>query len=276
MITKYVEDWLREDGWGQNLSYWRSLPKDPVVCVLNVKSDCLLSGIEWFEAVFEFLEPGSTRESSLQNYRGKFITSGTIIPLNYSLSWATAISGERLALNLLQRASSVATMTHKFVNLSKPYGIRILDTRKTTPGLRELEKSAVLDGGGYNHRFQQTDSFMIKDNHKTFFGSLTSAVEFFRQQHQPYKSLIVEVHVLSELQEAQELGVTYFMLDNFSPRDVEAAIKMKRASDFFEVSGGLRLETLPQYCLKGVDAFSIGSLTQFPLPVDLSFKFSKK
>ncbi len=266
-----IEKWLKEDGWGEVSHYWTSLPKVPVSPQLKIKSDLILAGLPWFCAVFETLD-STVSLKQLHEYEGKFLKAGTVIELPSKLTWATAISGERLALNLLHRASAIATTTKKFVDQASSKGVMVLDTRKTTPGLRSLEKYAVRMGGGKNHRFSQVDAWMIKDNHKELFG-LEGAIEFFKNLGQPYKNLILEIHSLDELEVARKHGVHHLMLDNFSVEMIMTACKTKQKHEFFEVSGGIRLNTINNYLIDGVDAVSCGVITQFPDAVDVSFKF---
>lgn len=268
-----LDAWLREDGWGEVHSYWSALPQTPVRAVLKIKTPMVLAGLEWFEAVFKRVDPSvGAKLQFLRSYEGKYFPEKMEIDFPQPLSWSTAISSERLALNLIHRASSVATATRELVEIARPHGIQILDTRKTTPGLRELEKYAVRLGGGANHRFTQTDCFMIKDNHKELMG-LKGAVEFFKDLNQPYKTLITEIHSLSELEMARSLGLRFFMLDNFSSQDLSEACGSKRQGEFFEVSGGINKTTINKFLVKGVDALSVGKITQFPDAVDISFKF---
>lgn len=268
-----LDAWLREDGWGEVHSYWTSLPTTPIRAVLKIKSPLMLAGLDWFRAVFEKIDPSTNGKLEfLKEFEGHHFSEKTEIKFPHTFSWATAISGERLALNLIHRASSVATATRELVEIAKPHGILILDTRKTTPGLRELEKYAVTLAGGANHRFTQTDCFMIKDNHKDLMG-LKGAVEFFRKLNQPYKTLITEIHGLDELEAGRELGLRYFMLDNFTKSDLHKACASKKAGEFFEVSGGINKQSIHDVLVKGVDALSVGKITQFPDAVDISFKF---
>lgn len=268
-----LDAWLREDGWGDVHSYWSCLPSTPVRAVLKIKSPLMLAGLGWFSAVFEKIDPSTAGKFEFfKEFEGQFFSEKSEIIFPQSLSWATAISGERLALNLIHRASSVATATRELVEIAQPHGIHILDTRKTTPGLRELEKYAVKLAGGANHRFTQTDCFMIKDNHKDLMG-LKGAVDFFRKLNQPYKTLITEIHSLDELEAGRELRLSYFMLDNFTKTDLHKACASKKAGEFFEVSGGINKHTIYDVLIKGVDALSVGKITQFPEAVDISFKF---
>ena len=150
-----------------------------------------------------------------------------------------------------------------------------MDTRKTTPGLRTLEKYAVRVGGGVNHRFSQTDLWMIKDNHKSFFGGVEGAVNFFKNSGSFYRPIELEVHNLDELNEGREFGIKHFMLDNFSPKLVSEAIDTKLEGETFEVSGGVTLESLSNYLIDGVDTISVGKITYGATPVDISLKYSR-
>ncbi len=268
-----LDAWLNEDGWGDVHSYWSALPQTPVRAVLKIKSPLVLAGLDWFIAVFKRVDPsiGSSLDF-IKKFEGHYFSEKSEITFPQSLPWSTVISSERLALNLIHRASAVATSTRELVQIAEPHGIQILDTRKTTPGLRELEKYAVRVGGGANHRFTQTDCFMIKDNHKELMG-LEGAVAFFRKLNQPYKTLITEIHDLSELEKARSLGLNFFMLDNFSSADILQACRSKRIGEFFEVSGGINKSTIGNFLIKGVDALSVGKITQFPDAVDISLKF---
>lgn len=260
---------FEEDDLQGNAYYLRELPETVVECQLKIKSDLLLCGLPYFVAAFNFLG-GKLDYGSFKKYEGKLLSKGEI--LSFSLPFSMALTGERIALNLLQRASAVATSTSQFVNLAKPHNIRILDTRKTTPGLRSLEKYAVRVGGGFNHRFSQGDVWMIKDNHKTFFGGLKPAWDFFQKMQTHYLATVVEIHSIEEMKAAIELGVKHVMLDNFSPDDIKKAIALKKSGMTIEISGGMRLDNCEQYFISGVDAISIGAITHSAPHVDLSMK----
>lgn len=270
-LTQDVDRWLSEDGLGQCESYWNKLPATPVKAVLKIKSPLILAGLPWFIAVFERLD-SSLDLSPLKVWEGKHFSGGEEIELAGTMPWSVAVTGERLALNLLHRGSAVATSTSKLVEKTAPHGIKVLDIRKTTPGLRSLEKYAVTLGGGHNHRFTQVDTWMIKDNHKALMG-LEGAIKFFNDMAQPYKNLVVEIHSLEELKRARALGVRYYLLDNFGPEDLRAACAGKVPGEFFEISGGIRPDTVDAFLMKGVDAVSSGSITMFPSAVDISFKY---
>lgn len=271
-IHNVVRPFLEEDDLFTNFGYISSLPDDRVRCSLKLKDDLVVAGLPFFFGTFSFLGAGLNLKELLA-YEGKFVSKGDT--LEFDLPFGVALTGERVALNLLQMASSIATHTKKFVDKAYGSSVKILDTRKTTPGHRALEKYAVLKGGGFNHRFGQTDCFMIKDNHKTFFGGLAQALSFFKSQNSFYRPIVVEIHDLEELKQAQELGVTHLMLDNFSPDQVREAVKLKKPHQTYEISGGIRLENLEDYLLEGVDAISSGSLTYDAPHVDISLKYKR-
>jgi nicotinate-nucleotide pyrophosphorylase (carboxylating) len=289
-LRDQIRAYLAEDNFSQNLFYYKNLPNQMVNCQLKFKEERLvLSGSSYFSAVFRELanisfDSSSNFEQSKQSKQSEILTQlegqevGTqckISEFNFQLPFSQVLTGERLALNLLQRSSAIATQTKRFVDKVKASGkqIAILDTRKTTPGLRTLEKHAVRIGGGHNHRFSQVDTFMIKDNHKEIFGGLEAAVHFFRGLGSFYTPIVVEIHHMAELPVAAKLGLKHLMLDNFSPAQVREAIQQKVIGMTYEVSGGINLSNIDGYLLEGVDAISIGGLTHGVRPVDISLKF---
>lgn len=263
-----IERWLLEDDLNRNHHYLRSLPTHPVELTLKFKSPMLVAGADYFAAVFQFLGSDVSEVTELERREfsaGETFTFKSKVPFN------VAVTGERLALNLLQHGSSIATWTKKFVHEAGE--VKILDTRKTTPGLRGLEKYAVRVGGGFNHRLGQTDLWMIKDNHKTCLGGLKGAFEYFKSQGTFYNEIIAEIHDLKELNEAIALGIRHVMLDNFSPDQIKEAVKLKKPEMTYEVSGGIRLDTMKTFLIPGVDALSVGSLTYSAPRVDISLKY---
>ena len=258
-----------EDDLQGNAFYLNQLPTDTVECILKIKSDVRLSGLPYFVGAFNFLG-ASLDYNEFKKYEGVSFKKGEVI--TFKLPFAIALSGERVALNLLQKATRISTFTEKFVKKTEGSTTKILDTRKTTPGLRPLEKYAVRIGGAYNHRFSQADAWMIKDNHKTFFGGLLPAWNYFQSMQTFYQNIIVEIHSLEELKTAFDIGVEHVMLDNFSIDDLKKAIEMKKPGVTYEVSGGVNLETLDTFLLKGIDAISIGALTHSAPHIDLSMK----
>lgn len=264
------ELFYKEDDLAKNFSYLSSLPDRSIQCSLKIKDDLILSGLPFLFEAFNFLMKDKIDYKSFLEFEGKSFTKAEGFEINFELPFNIALTGERIALNLVQRSSSISTYTNKFVKLAN--GITILDTRKTTPGLRFLEKYAVKVGGGSNHRYSQIDSWMVKDNHKKIFGGVVEAVEFFRSQNVFYSNMIVEIHDLEELEKAIQLGVKYFLLDNFSVSTLKEAIHMKRKDISYEVSGGISIDNIKDYSLTGVDAISSGSITYNAPHVDLSLK----
>lgn len=196
------------------------------------------------------------------------------------------LKGERLALNIMQRLSGIATQTRRYTSLASPKGIAILDTRKTSPALRVLERYGVRAGGGTNHRFGLFDAILIKDNHLKIAGGVKPALlaaDQFLKAHphlQMSQILSVEVSTLEELQEAIDLGAKRVLLDNMSPDQVRQCIQKISTSNsisadqfFVEVSGGITLENLNGYLISGVNAISTGALTHSARNVDLSLEF---
>lgn len=258
-----------EDDLQGNAFYLNQLPMDLVECTLKIKSDVMLSGLPYFVGAFNYL--GATLDyNDFKKYEGQNLKKGEVI--TFHLPFAIALSAERIALNLLQQATRISTFTQKFVTEASGAKTKILDTRKTTPGLRQLEKYAVRVGGAHNHRFSQADAWMIKDNHKTFFGGLEKAWSYFQSMQTYYQNIIVEIHSLDELARAFDLGVKHVMLDNFSKDDLLKAVAMKKPGVTYEVSGGVKLETLKDFLIEGIDAISIGALTHSAPHVDLSMK----
>ena len=192
-------------------------------------------------------------------------------------STLSILSRERIMLNLIQRMSAIATLTNKYVQIAKPFGVKILDTRKTTPGLRIFEKYAVAVGGGQNHRYNLSTGILIKDNHITAAGGITAALHRVHSQHY---SLPTEIEVENEHQiiEAIEAGTDGLLLDNMSPDELMRSVKLvrshRRGKDIFlEASGGINLDNLKDYVCTGVDAISCGALTHSIKNANLHLEF---
>lgn len=264
---------FEEDDLAKNFTYLQTLPSDKVVCSLKIKDDLVLAGLPFFFETFNFLSKENIDYSDFLVNEGRSFNKNDNKEISFELPFNIALTGERIALNLLQRASSIATHTKKYTE--KTNGIKVLDTRKTTPGLRFVEKYAVKIGGGYNHRFGQMDSWMVKDNHKEFFGGVEKAINYFQNLNTFYQPIIVEIHDLDELKKASAVGAKHFLLDNFSPSEISKAISIKESDMTFEVSGGINIDNIGEYIMEGIDAFSSGSLTYNAPHVDLSLKFKR-
>jgi len=184
----------------------------------------------------------------------------------------TILKGERVALNFLQRMSGIATITSKFCEEVKDFPVRIVDTRKTTPGLRILEKYAVRMGGGYNHRFGLYDAVLIKDNHIAIAGGIKSAVDSVRKQSSHTVKIEVEVESLSQLQEALKAQVDIIMLDNMDLETMKEAVKMVKGKTLIEASGEITLEKVRKIAQAGIDLISIGALTHSVKSLNISME----
>ena len=209
---------------------------------------------------------------SLKN-DGSFLKAGEIIA-EIGGSADIILKKERVILNLIQRLSGIATTTNTLVKKLKKLNIQLLDTRKTTPGLREFEKFAVYIGGGTNHRFSLKDAVMIKDNHLIGNPNLRDAVEKAASKN-PGKDIEVEVDTRKQLEEALETKATSILLDNFSPKKLPNTIKHIRAHKnglniYIELSGGINIKNINEYCIKGVDGISMGALTHNITSKDIS------
>jgi nicotinate-nucleotide pyrophosphorylase (carboxylating) len=275
-IREQLKTYFQEDDLSRNSYYLQSLPSDLVNCSLKIKDDLVLSGLPYFFEAMNFFMNNELDYTSLLESEGKWFNKSDKKEINFSVPFSVVLTAERIALNLLQQSSSISTHTKRFVDKVKDTNISILDTRKTTPGLRALEKYAVRKGGGFNHRLGQADIWMIKDNHKKFFGGVEAAIDFFKSQGTFYNPVVLEIHSLEELNQAIELNISHVMLDNFTPELIKEAIKIKPSSMTYEVSGGLNLENLDGYLIEGVDAFSIGAITYNAPHVDISLKFEKQ
>lgn len=274
LLNESLDYFLREDDLLKNFTYFNNLPNKKVNCHLHFKTKGVIAGLSFFREVFRFLGDTSFDPKEFDSFEGKKITKKET--LTFQMPFSVALTGERVALNLLQRSCAIASTTSSFVEKAKKYNIQILDTRKTTPGLRFLEKYAVNIGGGSNHRLGQCDVFMIKDNHKKILGGLKGALEFFKNQHGFYTPIMAEIHDFEELKTAISLEIKHLMLDNFTPAQIKKAVLMKPINTTFEISGGINKGNIENFLIKGVDAISMGCLTQAPDPFDISLKMEKK
>jgi nicotinate-nucleotide pyrophosphorylase (carboxylating) len=187
---------------------------------------------------------------------------------------AAILTGERTALNFLQRLSGVATASRRASEIVAGTGARVIDTRKTTPGMRVLEKYAVRIGGASNHRAGLDDGFLIKENHIRAAGGITAAVHAAQRRAAPGQVVEVEVTNLHELDEAISAGATLILLDNFSPEDMRAAVAQTRSRARLEASGGITLDNLADVARTGVDFVSLGALTHSAGVLDFSLEFT--
>ncbi len=244
------------------------------------KEEGIISGTGVFIEVFHAVD--SNVGIRVLKGDGESVVKGNVV-LEIEGKESSILKSERTALNFLQRLSGIATLTGKFVEKLKPFGIVLLDTRKTTPGMRYLEKKAVKDGGGTNHRMNLEDMAMVKDNHIAMAGSITNAVEGVRRKF-PGKRIEVEVRNLEELEEAFSLGIDIIMLDNFSLEKMNEALEFRRKNPGhktkFEVSGNVDLDNIEQKAAEragvGIDYISVGALTHSFKSLDLSLDITSE
>jgi nicotinate-nucleotide pyrophosphorylase (carboxylating) len=233
------------------------------------KEDGILAGIEFAKEVYN-LVGGCKLENFVKD--GASIKKGDILAIVYG-SGKSILKAERLSLNIVQRLSGIATLTNKYVEKIKDTGVRLLDTRKTTPGFRAFEKYAVKVGGGDNHRFALYDMVMIKDNHIALAGSITEAVNQIKKRVSPMVKIEVEVSSFEQLEEVLKNPVDVIMLDNMSATDVKKAVKLINKSKLVEVSGNITIENIRDYALAGPDFISTGAVIHSAKWLDISLKF---
>ena len=237
------------------------------------KEDLIVCGLSIAEAVFAHLDPESPELEATVS-EGDEVKSGTVFATMKGFA-DTLLTGERVALNLLQRMSGVATLTRKYVEAVEFTGAAIVDTRKTTPGLRMLEKYAVTVGGGKNHRFGLDDGVLIKDNHIALCGGITEAITAAKKKVGHLHKIEVEIANWAQLREAIEAGADIILLDNQTPEEAAKLVEMSRQlnpSVLIEASGGMDLDRVRFFAEAGVDLISVGRLTHSARAVDISFK----
>jgi nicotinate-nucleotide pyrophosphorylase (carboxylating) len=268
-ISAHVKLALQEDiGSGDvtaDLIPKENQSKANVVC----RDDATLSGIHWFNEVFQQIDPDVEITWHFQD--GERVEANEII-CTLSGNSRSILSGERAALNFLQTLSATATQTQKFVSKIKGTNARILDTRKTIPNLRDAQKYAVLCGGGKNHRIGLYDMILIKENHIMAAGSITEAVKQAKQLH-PEIRVEVETESLEEFREATAAGADVIMLDNFDLKTMREAVVENDGRISLEASGGVNLDTVRGIAETGVDFISVGQITKDIAAVDLSMRF---
>ena len=237
--------------------------------VIVAKESLVLAGLQVAREVFATLDPAMSFETSFQD--GDRAGSGDEILTAYGKLQAL-LTGERTALNFVQRLSGIATLTRQYVDRVAGSNVRLTDTRKTIPGWRRLEKYAVKIGGAYNHRFGLYDGILIKDNHIVACGGISEAVAGVRNNRPHLLRIEVEVSDINQVKEALENGVDIIMLDNMDLNDIHEAVRLVDGRALVEVSGGVTLDTLPEIANTGVDIISIGALTHSARAVDISMR----
>lgn len=269
IIDKIIQEALLEDVSGEDISTVSIIGEQSISTVeLIAKEVGVLAGLPVFERVFTHL--GKVTVEFLKS-DGDTVHPGELVA---KLTGGTRVllTGERTALNLLQRMSGVATLTHQYVKQLSGTKAKLLDTRKTTPNLRLLEKYAVTVGGGTNHRFNLSDGVLLKDNHIGAAGSITAAVMLVKEKASFVRKIEVETENLDMVSEAVNAGADIIMLDNMSLSDMKTAVEVIHGKALTEASGNVNLSTIRSIAETGVDYISVGAITHSYTSLDLSMK----
>lgn len=240
---------------------------------LLIKEEGIVAGVEVAKQIFKYFDADLVVDTMIED--GAHVKPGDIVFV-VSGKIRSLLQTERLMLNVMQRMSGIATTTSRYVNLLKDTNTKVLDTRKTTPGMRMLEKEAVKIGGGVNHRIGLFDMILLKDNHVDFAGGIEKAIrgaqEYIKSNSKDLK-IEIEVRSFDELNQVLSLGgVDRIMLDNFTPEQTAEAVKIVDKRVELESSGGITFDTILSYAKCGVDYISVGALTHSVISLDMSFK----
>lgn len=277
LLTEQIRLWLQEDIGTGDVTTMTTIPLDQrSKGIIHVKEPGIVAGMPVAELVFRTVDPELDFVALERD--GAAVKKGTVLA-EVSGRTRSILLGERLALNLLQRLSGIATRTRQFVDALEGAPVRLVDTRKTTPGHRMLEKYAVRVGGGHNHRFGLYDAVMIKDNHIKGAGGIREAVTAARAQIPHTMKIEVEVESFEQLEEALAAGADIVMLDNMAPADMKRAVaivKAKAPHIVVEASGSVTLETVKTIADTGVDVISVGRLTYSVQSLDISLDLNEK
>ncbi len=276
-IREQIRAWLAEDvGYGDVTTETTIPAGTKSSAIIHVKEDGIIAGLPVARLVFDVVDPSLTFRALVQD--GDRVARGTVLA-ELEGSAHSILTGERLALNLMQRMSGIATKTRAYVDALEGLPTRLVDTRKTTPGHRLLEKYAVTVGGGSNHRFGLYDAVMIKDNHIKGAGGIRAAVDAARARIPHTMTIEVETESLAQVDEALEAGADIIMLDNMTNalmKEAVAVIKGRAPHVKVEASGGVRLETIRAIAETGVDVISVGALTYSTQALDISLDLGGK
>ncbi|MAL60055.1 MAG: nicotinate-nucleotide diphosphorylase (carboxylating) [Flavobacteriaceae bacterium] len=273
-IDLIISNAIREDVGSGDHSSLACIPEEAEgTAKLLVKDEGIIAGVEFAKQVFDFVDHGLEVDVKIKD--GTPVKYGDVVFYVSGLS-QSILKAERLVLNAMQRMSAIATKTNQYVKLLEGTNTQILDTRKTTPGIRALEKWAVKIGGGENHRFALYDMIMLKDNHIDFCGGITKAIaqtKAYLKKNKLNLKIIVEARSLEEIAEILESeGVYRILIDNFNYEDTKKAVAMIGDKCLTESSGGITLETARKYAECGVNYISSGALTHSVYNMDLSLK----
>ncbi len=269
-----IGEFLREDIGRGDITTQATVPPDVRgFGKFLAKEDLVVCGLEVAEAVFAHLDPENPEIENTFG-EGDEVEAGTVFATLKGYA-DVLLAGERVALNLLQRMCGVATLTRQYVKAVEGTKTQIVDTRKTTPGLRLLEKYAVTIGGGRNHRFGLDDGVLIKDNHIALAGGITEAITSAKKKVGHLHKIEVEIANWAQLREAIEAGADIILLDNQTPEEAEKLVELSRQLNpnvLLEASGGMDLDRVRSFAEAGVDLISVGRLTHSAKAIDISFK----
>ena len=269
-LERIVHAALAEDIGGGDVTTEATVPEDAIgTAELLVKEPGVVCGVRAAEATFRALDPEIQFEAFATD--GDVVDAPTVVA-RVSGSERAILTGERVALNFLGRLSGIATLTRRYVDAIDDTGVAVLDTRKTTPGLRALEKYAVVSGGGRNHRFGLDDAVLVKDNHLRATGSIAAAVELVRAATD--LPVEVECETLDQVRDALEAGVDAILLDNMSLEQLRQAVALAGGRARLEASGGVSLDTIRPIAETGVDEISVGALTHSARALDVSLELT--
>lgn len=273
-LGRKIEEWLHEDVGFGDVTTMSTIPEtEQGIGILYAKEAGVVAGLPIAQQVFETVDPELVFSAKVEE--GARVEVGDQIA-EVSGSVRSILSGERLALNLMQRLSAIATKTSEYTAAVAGTKARVVDTRKTTPGLRFLEKYAVRVGGGYNHRFALYDAVMIKDNHIKGAGGIAQAVAAARAAIPHTMTIEVEAESLEQVREALEAGADIIMLDNMSNEQMVEAVQLIDGRALVEASGGVNLETIGAIAKTGVDIISVGTLTHSVKAFDISLDLNTR
>lgn len=269
-VDDYIINTLKEDITSEDVSTNAVMPENrqgraELIC----KQNGVLCGLDVFERAFKLLDENSRFETEFKD--GDRVEKGTLIGVAYG-DIKALLSGERTALNYLQRMSGIATMTREYADELEGLKTVLLDTRKTTPNMRPFEKHAVKVGGGTNHRYNLSDGVLLKDNHIGAAGSITKAIEMARDYAPFVRKIEIETETLDQVKEAVEAGADIIMLDNMDNETMKKAVELINGRAQTECSGNVTKERLKSIAATGVDFVSCGALTHSAPIIDFSLK----
>lgn len=275
-MRRQIAVWIEEDVGFGDITAHATIPANAEgTGMIYAKESGRVAGMRVACLVFQTIDPAIVIRQEIED--GQQVEAGTLL-MTVQGKARSILTGERLALNLLQRLSGIATLTARYVEKAKQGNpnARVVDTRKTTPGLRMLEKYAVRMGGGHNHRYRLDDAVMIKDNHIKASGGIDAAIQAARSFIPHTMKIEVEVETIDQVREALEAKADIIMLDNMDVSTMEEAVRLIGDQAIVEASGGINLETIASIAATGVDVISVGAITHSATALDISLDINKR